>query len=93
MVSLYLSRVYLLFKCYILIFFLFLSYIGTKSDDYHNEMNWEHFQMWLKYQLIPNLPPNSVLVVDSAAYHNIREIKEPSSTTPKVEMLLCLEKK
>jgi hypothetical protein len=61
--------------------FLFLSYIGTKSGDYHDEKNWENFQTWLKSQSIPNLPSNSVLVVDNASYHNIREMKEPTSTT------------
>jgi hypothetical protein len=50
-------------------------------------MNWENFQTWLKSQLIPNLPPNSILVVDNTPYHNTREIKELTSTTRKAEML------
>jgi hypothetical protein len=83
----------MLFKGYILISFLFLSYIGTKSGDYHDKMNWENFQTWLKSQLIPNLPPNSVLVIDNASYHNIREMKEPTSTTREADMLLWLEEK
>jgi transposase len=72
---------------------LFLSYIGTKSGDYHDEKNWENFQTWLKSQSIPNLPSNSVLVVDNDSYHNIREMKEPTSTTRKADMLLWLEEK
>jgi hypothetical protein len=54
-------------------------------------MNWENFQTWLISQLIPNLPPNSILVVDNTPYHNTGEIKELTSTTRKAEMLLWLE--
>jgi hypothetical protein len=49
-------------------------------------MNWENFQTWLKSQLIPNPPPNSILVVDNTPYHNTREIKELTSTTRRAEM-------
>jgi hypothetical protein len=34
-------------------------------------MNFDNYERWLKKKLIPNLPPNSVLVVDNAAYHKI----------------------
>ena len=33
------------------------------SGDYHGEMNSEKFIGWLRGQLIPNLPPKSVVVI------------------------------
>jgi len=42
---------------------------NVKSEDYHHEMNTEIFEDWnLKY-LLPNIPPNSVIVMDRASYH------------------------
>ena len=54
---------------------------GTKSGDYHDEMNAENFMKWLESQLEPNLPPRSVLVVDNASYHNIKLGPEPTFAT------------
>lgn len=34
-------------------------------------MNHNNFMKWVETQLIPNLPPQSVLVVDNASYHNV----------------------
>jgi hypothetical protein len=39
----------------------------TKSGDYHHEMNFDNDEKWLKTKLIPNLPPNSVLLVDNGS--------------------------
>lgn len=43
---------------------------GIKTADYHDNMNLENYEKWLRTQLIPNLPRNSVVVVDNAYYHN-----------------------
>jgi hypothetical protein len=43
---------------------------GTKYGD-HDEINFDNHERQLKIKLLPNLPPNSGLVVDNAAYHNI----------------------
>jgi hypothetical protein len=40
---------------------------GTKSGDYHHEMKFENYERWLKTKLIPNLPPNSVLLLDNGS--------------------------
>ena len=41
-----------------------LIYDGkSTSGDYHGEMNSEKFIGWLRGQLIPNLPPKSVVVI------------------------------
>lgn len=49
----------------------------SKSDfsDYHNEMNAEHFEEWLK-GIFPKLKKDSVLVLDKAPYHS-RKIEKP----------------
>jgi hypothetical protein len=50
-----------------------------KTGDYHNEMNVENCIRWLKEKLIPNLEPNSVLMIDNAPYHNMQKDKAPTS--------------
>ena len=59
---------------------------GTKTGDYHDNMNYENYEKWLRTQLIPNLPPNSVVVVDNASYHNKQWDLAPSSNTKKADM-------
>ncbi|CAK1602928.1 unnamed protein product [Parnassius mnemosyne] len=49
---------------------LLLFKAGTKSGDYHDDMNYVNYEKWLKTQLVPNLPPRSVVIVDNASYHN-----------------------
>lgn len=39
---------------------------GTKSEDYHDEMNFQNYKKWLTGKLLPNLPPErSVVVIDN----------------------------
>ncbi len=52
----------------------------TKTGDYHGQMNWEIFKKWFMEMLIPNIPANSLIVMDNAPYHNI--LSEHSSPTP-----------
>lgn len=66
---------------------------GTKSGDYHDEMNSENYEKWLKQKLIPNLPPNSVVVTDNAPYHNKQIDKAPTSNSNKAEMIAWLTAK
>lgn len=58
----------------------------TTSGDYHNDMNYENYEKWIKNQLLPNVPPRSVIVIDNAPYHNKQAQKCPNSTTRKDEM-------
>jgi len=60
---------------------------GTKSGDYHHEMNFDNYERWLKTKLMPNLPPNSVLVVDNAPYHNAQLNPAPTSSSRKSAMI------
>ena len=67
-----------------------LVFVGKKDTrDYHGEMNSAHFEEWWEYQLLPNLPPAAVVVLDNAPYHNRRtdKTKAPTSSTKKAEMI------
>ncbi|XP_047522690.1 uncharacterized protein LOC125061341 [Pieris napi] len=66
---------------------------GTKSGDYHDDMNFINYKKWLETQLIPNLPPNAVVVVDNASYHNKEDENAPTSNTKKAEMQSWLAEK
>lgn len=66
---------------------------GTKSGDYHDNMNSENYERWLRTQLVPNLPPNSVVVVDNASYHNKQLDAAPTSNTKKADMQNWLRQK
>lgn len=56
-------------------------------------MNSENFIKWVENQLLPNLPPRSVLVVDNASYHNVPVKKNVTSGSKKQEILEWLEEK
>lgn len=55
----------------------------STTGDYHNEMNFENFKKWLQEKLLPNLQPNSVIVLDNAAYHNVQQDKCPTAASRK----------
>ena len=64
-----------------------LIYDGkSTTGDYHGEMNSEKFVCWLRGQLIPNLPPKSVVVIDNASYHSVQEDKCPTQSTRKADI-------
>lgn len=66
------------------------AYVRWKSScstgDYHNEMNFDNYKKWVQEKLVPNLPANSVLVIDNAPYHNKQIDKCPTSSTRKEDM-------
>lgn len=59
---------------------------NSKSGDYHSQMNYTNYKKWLQEKLIPNLPSNSVLVIDNAPYHNVQLDKCPTMGSTKDEM-------
>ncbi|XP_052680568.1 uncharacterized protein LOC128161331 isoform X2 [Crassostrea angulata] len=67
----------------------------TGNQDYHDEMNSENFTKWFTEQLLPNLPANSVIVMDNASYHSHLDFKSkcPTSSTPKAEIQSWLDRK
>ena len=58
----------------------------TKTGDYHSNMNSENYEKWVRMQLIPNLPNNSVVLVDNAFYRNRLDEAAPSFTTIYIHM-------
>ncbi|KAG8236393.1 hypothetical protein J437_LFUL014914 [Ladona fulva] len=65
---------------------LLIFKLGLKTGDYHGEMNSGNYLKWVKNQLIPNLPPKSVVVIDNAPYHNVQLNRPPSSNAKKDTM-------
>ena len=51
-----------------------------KTGDYHGQMNGELFKKWFSNKLLPNIPQNSMIIMDNASYHNI--LAEYSAPTP-----------
>ena len=48
----------------------------TRSEDYHDEMNTQHFMEWFEQSLIPQLPPQSLIILDDAKYHNASVVEK-----------------
>lgn len=67
--------------------------IKQSSADYHEDMTAELFEKWAKQQLLPNVPPNSVIVMDNASYHSRLETKIPNINTKKADMIEFMESK
>lgn len=57
-----------------------------KTGDYHGQMNSDLFQKWFVEMLLENIPPNSLIIMDNASYHNT--LAEHSPPTP-----LCSKKR
>lgn len=53
-------------------------------------MNFTNFSKWVNTQLLPNLPPKSVLVIDNASYHNVSLDKQITSASLKKDMITWL---
>ncbi|KAJ8915919.1 hypothetical protein NQ315_015534 [Exocentrus adspersus] len=66
---------------------------GQASGDYHGQMNYDNFSKWLTEKLLPNIPPNSIVVLDNAPYHSVLEDKVPTKSTTKKDMILWLSKR
>ncbi|XP_066982753.1 uncharacterized protein [Macrobrachium rosenbergii] len=47
-----------------------LTFTAKNDGDYHRQMNHEVFEEWFRCQLLPNIPPASVIVMDNAPYHS-----------------------
>ncbi|MEM7422042.1 MAG: transposase [Pseudomonadota bacterium] len=48
-----------------------LVFKSTKrTGDYHGQMNHEMFAKWFQEKLLPNIPKESIIIMDNATYHN-----------------------
>lgn len=56
-----------------------MAFLAKKGkEDYHDEMDGARFENWLKEQLLPNLPVNSVIVMDGVPYNSVKAVKVPN---------------
>ena len=64
-----------------------------KTGDYHGQMNAQQFQKWFLEILLPNIPPNSIIIMDNASYHKaLTEDSAPIATSSKEKIRNWLEK-
>jgi transposase len=64
-----------------------------KTGDYHGQMNAQQFQKWFLEMLLPNIPPNSIIIMDNASYHKaLTEDSAPIATSSKEKIRNWLEK-
>lgn len=63
------------------------------AGDYHTEMDAPRFQKWFVEQLLPNIKPRSVIVMDNASYHSAQVEKVPSSSSRKADIQCWLKSK
>jgi hypothetical protein len=57
--------------------------IANCNADYHSYMYHQIFEEWFKNRLLPNLPENSVIVMDNASYHSQQNRKLPTRCSKK----------
>ncbi|XP_076665030.1 uncharacterized protein LOC143367279 [Andrena cerasifolii] len=60
---------------------------GTTTGDYHGQMNAENFVKWIEEKLLPNIPHNSVIVMDNAPYHSVQQNKPPTKSNRKGDII------
>lgn len=65
----------------------------SKSGDNHDDIDYKIYEKWLRTQLIPNLPPNSVVVLDNASHHNKEYESAPTSNSKISDMQSWLTQK
>ena len=56
------------------------------TGAYHDEMTSEHFEEWFHDSLIPNIPSNSLIVIDNAPYHSRKLEPVPTTSSRKQQM-------
>jgi transposase len=69
------------------------KHLKNSSADYHEDMCSELFEKWFVEQLLPNIPANSVIVMDNASYHSRQEEKIPNTNSRKPDIVAFLRKR
>lgn len=63
-----------------------------RTGDYHGQMNHELFTKWFTEKLLPNIPGNSLIIMDNASYHNVLSVHSaPTSGCKKERIRAWLE--
>ncbi|XP_037501028.1 uncharacterized protein LOC119374896 [Rhipicephalus sanguineus] len=63
------------------------------TSDYHSEMDCPRVERWFKEQLLPNIEPRSVIVMDNTPDHSVQLEKLPSTSSRKAEIQSWLTEK
>jgi transposase len=64
-----------------------------KTGDYHGQMNQVIFTKWFKEKLPPNIPDNSLIIMDNASYHNVLSpLSAPTPSCKKEKIRFWLER-
>ncbi|XP_037518671.1 uncharacterized protein LOC119395736 [Rhipicephalus sanguineus] len=63
------------------------------TSDYHSDMGGPRFERWFEEQLLPNIEPRSVIVMDNAPHHSVQLEKLPSTSSRKAEIQSWLTQK
>jgi len=58
---------------------LLLKDSKTACEDYHREMDGHGFANWFRKSLIPNIPKDSIILMDNASYHSMTTIPKCNS--------------
>lgn len=62
-----------------------------KKGDYHDSVDHDNFSKCFVNQLIINIPPRSLIIIDNASYYNKMLNKAPTKSSAKKEILRWLE--
>ena len=62
----------------------------TTNGDYYGQMNAVNFEKWIREKLLPNVPPNSVIVMEDIPYHGVESNKPPSKYSTRKDMIQWL---
>ncbi|XP_031836267.1 uncharacterized protein LOC116428588 isoform X2 [Nomia melanderi] len=65
--------------------------IDSATSDYYGQVDAANFESWIIELLLPNIPPNTVVVMDNAPYHSVEMNKPPNKYAKKADMLSWLE--
>lgn len=70
-----------------------LVFQAENKTNHDNPMNSAFFEKWFRNQLLPNIAPNSAIVMDSASYHSEQLENVPSPSWRKSDIKDWLMKK
>ena len=67
---------------------------SRKTGDYHGQMNYELFTKWFTEMLLPNIPKNSLIIMDNASYHNVlSDNSDPTPSSSKAHIFKWLQER
>lgn len=71
---------------------LIIKTVGQTTGDNEGHMNCRTFEKWVTEKLLPNVPQNSIIVMDSTPNNSIEPNRAPTEYATKATMIAWLEK-